>query len=123
MKAIDILGLGKNKREYPQFQKAEVIKAIEGGQKRVPFKFSVVNAPKFTLTAVGLPGLETAVPTKVIRTTRIDIPFVQGDSVSIDGEIWTISDLEFVYDNKSAQVTGNAVKAWTLYLNGGKGNG
>lgn len=122
MNAIDLLGINKNKRAYPQFQNATVIKSINGSEKRIDFKYHTQTGAKYTLTSAGLPGLEMSLPTKTIRTTRIDIPFVKGDSVEIDGNLWTVTDAEFAYDNKSAQMTGNATTAWILYLSGGKGN-
>lgn len=123
MNAIDLLGINKNKRQYPEFQKAVVIKSVKGGERRIKFEYHTLTGAKYTLTSVGLPGLEMSVPTKTIRTTRLDIPFVKGDSVEIDGEIWTITDLEISYDNLAAQMTGHASKGWIIYLNGGKGNG
>lgn len=123
MNAIDVLGLTKRNTGYPQFQKAVLLKNAENGVKRIEFKYSVITSSKFTLTATGMPGLDLAVPTKTIRTSRLDIAFVMGDSVEIDGRIWTVADLEYVYENTSAQVTGRAEKAWVLYLNGGKGIG
>lgn len=123
MNAIDIIGLNKNKREYPQFQKATVIKAVKGGERKIEFRYHTLTGAKYTLTSVGLPGLEMTVPTMTIRTTRLDIPFVKGDSVEINGELWAISDLELSYDNLAAQSTGDAIKGWIIYLNGGKGSG
>lgn len=123
MNAIDILGINKNKREYLQFQNAVVIKSVKDGELRIAFKYSTLTGAKYTLTSVGLPGLDMSVPTKTIRTTRLDIPFVRGDSIEIDGDVWTVSDLEIAYENKSAQLNGNANKGWILYLNGGKGSG
>lgn len=122
MNAIDILGITKCKTGYPQFQKAVLLKAIKGGVKRIVFKYSIDVGSRFTLTAMGMPGLETSVPTKTMRTSRIDLPFVNGDSIEIDGELWTVGEVQFVYNNKSAQL-GDARQAVVLYLNGGKGNG
>lgn len=123
MNAIDILGISKKKNSYPEFQHATVIKSVSGGEKEIDFKYANIAGSKYTLTSVALPGLETPVPTKTIFTSRLDIPFATGDSVAIDGAIWTVADLERSYDNKAAQLTGKAEKGWTLYLNGGKGNG
>lgn len=122
MNAIDIIGINKNKRKYPEFENASVIKAVKGGETRIDFKYHTVTGSKYTLTASGLFGLETPVPTKTIRTSRLDIPFVQGDSVVIDGELWTVTDLEKFYDSLSAQMLGGADKGWLIYLNGGKGS-
>lgn len=123
MNAVDVLGITKSKTGNPQFQKAVLLKKVTNGIKRITFTFSEVAGAKFTMTSVGMPGLDVAVPTKTIRTSRMDIMFVSGDSIEIDGEIWTVADLEYVFDNRSAQITGNSKKAWILYLNGGKGNG
>lgn len=127
MNAIDILGLSRNKRTYPQFLNAAVLKSVNNfgwqSQSKIHFKYCILTGAKYTLTSAGLPGLELSVPTKTIYTSRVDIPFVIGDSIEIEGELWTVKDVEKSYDNKSAQMTGDGTKGWILYLNGGKGNG
>lgn len=121
--AIDILGTNKNKRANLEFHKARLVKAVNGGTLKIEFMYSVVANARFTVTTTALAGFETTVPTKTIRTTRIDLPFVNGDAIEIDGELWTLGDIEPITSNQSAQVLGDGVVAFNLYLSGGKGNG
>lgn len=135
MNPIDILGLNKKKSNNPEYRRAVLLRAGEGERvvnadgtvggsyKKIEFSYSNASETRFTLTTTLMAGLDVPLPTKAIRTTRLDIPFAKGDAVLIDGIIWTVKDISFDEDDRRAMLSENAKTAVVLYLEGGGGNG
>lgn len=84
-----------NSRNNREFLKGTLIKTGEKGLVFYEFNYGAYRSRQYALTASVMP-FEFVKPTEVIKTSQVDLPFAQGDVITLsDGKKMTVKDIEY----------------------------
>ncbi len=98
----------------------KLIKATENGLIELPFCYEILTGRRFNAVLASLPGTDYVAVSTIIRTSRIDLSFAEGDKIRlIDNSIMTVRGVE-EYHNKNLALMGlPSLEKFIITLEGG----
>ena len=108
-----------NRRNNREFLKGTLIKEGEKGFVFYEFFYGTHSSRKYAVTASVMP-FEFVKPTETIKTSQVDLPFAQGDAITLnDGKKMTVKDIEYEEKAERALFGMDVRTAAIITLDGG----
>ncbi len=98
----------------------KLIKATETGLVELPFCYEILSGRRFDAVLASLPGADYVAVSTIIRTSRIDLSFAEGDKIRlIDNSIMTVRTVEEYHNKNLARMGLPSLEKFTITLDGG----